>query len=143
MNIKTVRWVIYPAVAILLAFPFLTLHLSAPNWHVVVVDANGKPVPDLWVSETRQNYSCEEEEHVSKLTTNGAGEVDFPSVSVRRNPLKCAAETASELMAGIHASLGDHVRIDVTGVICVTDGRGYCVDWSGKPSQMNTRVVIR
>jgi hypothetical protein len=116
-------------------------YLAAPTWDVTVLDSGGKAVADLPVSEIWQNYSCETENHKSILKTDDLGQVHFPPVHSRHTP-KCIHETASELLAGVHASLGSHVYIDVPGLICVTDDKGYCVDWAGRPDHMISRVRL-
>lgn len=119
---------------------WLRPYLDAPKWDVIVTDSSGTPVSGVPVMETWQNYSCEHEEHTSSLVTGSDGAAHFPLIHVRHNSLECVAETVSEASAFVHGSFGPHARVDVPGVICVTDDRGYCIDWTGAPQSIVTHV---
>jgi hypothetical protein len=117
-------------------------HLAAPAWDVEVFNPSGELLSDITVTETWQDYSCEHENHTLTLKTDKRGEVHFIPVHVHRNVAACAMETASELSAGVHASLGRHAHVDVSGVACVSDNHDMCVDWTGTPDRMSSRVAV-
>lgn len=142
MRPKLVGWIV-GGVALLLFIPTFFDHLVAPTWDVIVTDSKNQPVPDVAVTETRQDYSCEDRNHTATANTDEHGTAHFQAIRVHRSVLKCIHETASQLTAGVHASLGNHVHIDVPGVICATDAKGYCVDWTGHPEHMTSRVTLQ
>ncbi|MCU1226749.1 MAG: hypothetical protein JWQ42_4842 [Edaphobacter sp.] len=141
MRIMSARTITIAAMLLLACLLFASF-LAAPNWDVTVVDGNGNPVPNISVTETWQNYSCENVNHTATLTTDAHGQVHFPPVHVQRNVTKCLHETASELAEGVHASLGRHVYINVQGLACVPDSHDKCIDWTGSPTHMTSRVIL-
>jgi hypothetical protein len=118
------------------------LSLAAPAWDVLVVDQKGAPLSGVPVSETWQDYSCEDQNHTVKLATDSTGAAHFPPVQAHRTISDCMRHTLSDLSDGVHASFGRHVYVDVAGVSCVSDGSGYCVDWTGHSAHMLSRVVL-
>src|SRR6185437_593868 len=138
--------IIFICVGLLVAWMLISWirpRLDAPTWDVIVTDSRGTPVSDLPVTETWQNYSCEHEEHTSTVLTDSHGAVHFPRIYARHNPLRCVTETASEGFDLVHGSFGPHARVDVAGVICVTNDKGYCIDWTGSPRSIATHVLLK
>ena len=117
-------------------------YLNAPTWDVWVVDQAGHPLAGIKVSESYQDYSCESESHTEVLVTDEQGHVQFQAKYLKRDLKTCLHETASNLDAGVHASLGRHADVSV-GFQCTADKRGYCIDWTGSPKQMTTKMTLQ
>jgi hypothetical protein len=138
----------FAVATLMLCGPVHAAHLNAPLWDVFVVDDAGVPIAGLTVTEDYQDYSCEADSHLESLVTDSKGHVQFPSRYERRNPIRCIKETASNLQAGVHASLGRHAsvwvgsgRANLTGY--ALDKHNYQIDWKGAPKHMTSTIVAR
>jgi len=120
--------------------------LAAPEWEVVVIDEQGKPVEGMTVRETWQNYSVETEEHEADRKTDANGRATFPARRPEYSVLRQIVGTASALVhLNVHASYGPHATVFAFGKGlegAATTGN-FVTDWTGSPSSMQSRIVVR
>jgi hypothetical protein len=120
--------------------------LAAPEWEVTVVDENGKPVHGMTVREIWQNYSVEVEGHEMDRQTDANGQVSFPAHRAEYSLLSQIAGSLSGIVRFIvHASYGPHATVFAFGNHLegsATTGE-YITDWTGYPSSMKSRIVVR
>ena len=76
--------------------------LAAPQWEVVVVDEQGKPVEGITVRETWQNYSVEMEGHEADRQTDASGHATFPA---QKSPHSALVQIAGNLSALVHLNV--------------------------------------
>jgi hypothetical protein len=120
--------------------------LAAPEWEVTVVDEQGRPVEDITVRETWQNYSVEATGHEMDRQTDASGHATFPAHKTEHSPLSQVAGTLSALIHfNVHASYGPHASVFAFGKhLEGTATRGeYVTDWTGYPSSMRSQIVVR
>lgn len=146
------KTVLFVGVTLALAFAafafwlFPVSSLSAPEWEVTVVDEHGKPVEGMTVRETWENCSLETTGHEADRQTDANGHVTFPAHKTEYPLLGQVAGTLSALMHfNAHASYGPHATVFAFGKhlggTAITGG--YVTDWTGHPSSMQSRIVVR
>ncbi len=120
--------------------------LAAPQWEVVVVDGQGKPVEGMTVRETWQNYSVEAEEHEADCQTDANGYATFPAHRSEYSVLRQIAGTMSVLVHfNWHASYGPHATVFAfgKGLEGSPTTAGFVTDWTGSPPSMRSRIVVK
>jgi hypothetical protein len=109
------------------------------------VDENGHPLQGMTVRLFWQNYSAETEGHEQNLETDQNGYVVFPARTLRASVMRRVFMTLRESLAIAHASYGPHAHVFTFGRGleggAVTDG--YVIDWTGKPDQIQSRIVAK
>lgn len=132
--------------SVVVSWLFPVSWLSAPEWEVVVVDEQGKPIEGITVRETWQNYSVETEGHEADRQTDANGRATFPLRRSEYSVLRQIAGTASALVhLNVHASYGPHATVFAFGKGSegtATTG-DFVTDWTGSPSSMQSRIVVR
>jgi hypothetical protein len=118
--------------------------LEAPLWKVSVVDESNKPVSDITVRESYQNYSAEFEGGERDLIADAQGRVVFPAKQVRVPLLKRALVSISSATAGVHASFGPHEHVFAFGNGMEGDSvkNGFVEDWTGAPATNDSVIVV-
>lgn len=144
--------VLFVGVALILTFVvfaywlFPVSSLAAPGWEVTVVDEHGKPVEGMTVRETWQNYSVESTGHETDRQTDVNGHATFVARKTEYSLLSQVAGTASALSHfNVHASYGPHATAFAFGkhLEGVATTGEYVTDWTGYPSSMQSRIVVR
>jgi hypothetical protein len=120
--------------------------LAAPEWEVTVVDEHGSPIEGMTVRRTWQNYSVEATGHEMDRQTDANGNTTFPAQKTEYSMLSQVAGTLSALIHfNVHASYGPHASVFAFGKHLegtATTGE-YVTDWTGHPSSMQSRIVVR
>lgn len=71
---------------VIISLPLIPFETTVvPEWEITVVDANGKPLPKVFVCQYWQHYSLEEMEHKEDKWTDENGKVTFPRRSIKAN----------------------------------------------------------
>jgi hypothetical protein len=144
--------VLFVGVALILTFAvfaywlFPVSSLAAPKWEVTVVDEHGKPVEGMTVRETWQNYSVEATGHETDCQTDVSGHAIFPARKTEYSLLSQVAGTLSALSHfNVHASYGPHASVFAFGehLEGTATTRQYVTDWTGYPSSVQSRIVVR
>jgi hypothetical protein len=88
----------------------------APEWTVYTLDASRRPLANITVSESWQQYSVEAEGHEERAKTDANGRVSFPRryrwSSLAQRLFGCAKNV---VMYGVHASCGAHSHLVAFG----------------------------
>jgi len=134
-----VKILIFVVTLILVVVPYPTL--VAPEWSVLVVDGQSKPLSGVSVRESYQNYSLERTGHEVDIVTGDDGKVLFPAKRIWNNLLLRSIGFLGALSGGVHASFGPHDYVVANGVSPVKNG--YLEDWMGRPSKMSSVIVLR
>jgi len=134
-----VKILIFLAALILVVVPYPTL--VAPEWSVLVVDGQSKPLNGVSVRESYQNYSLERTGYEVDTITGGDGKVLFPAKRIWSNLLLRSIGFLGALSGGVHASFGPHDYVMANGASPITNG--YLEDWTGRPSKMSSVIVFR
>jgi hypothetical protein len=110
------------------------------------VDENGQPVQGALVRLDWQNYSAETTEHEESLYTDQNGYALFPVRTSRASILRRIVGMILSASGGVHASFGPHAYVTAFGQGGLTgpavSGK-YVTDWTGAPSQMQSRIVLK
>ena len=135
---------IIAAVAVLA--PFIPVRsLNCPAWDVWVTDQSGQAVSGVTVRLTCRNYSAERDTHEMDATTDAQGQVAFSARTISASLGRRAFAILSSAMAGTHASFGPHASVFAFGEGLegfAIDKQGVVEDWTGKPSHMESRIVV-
>jgi hypothetical protein len=119
--------------------------LNCPAWDVWVIDETAQPVSGMAVRLTFQNYSAESRSHELNATTDAQGHAAFSAQTITVSLGRRALATLSSAMEGAHASLGPHASVFAFGEglesFAISD-QNTLVDWTGKPSHMESRIVV-
>jgi hypothetical protein len=120
-------------------------YLASPRWDVLVMTADHKPVAEVSVRLSYQNYSAESDSHEITLITKGEGHVLFPQQRKWTIPLLLLFHTAASATAGVHASFGRHAFVFIFGRRYEGQGESgkYVTDWNGSPAQMKSTIIAR
>lgn len=121
--------------------------IAAPEWEVTVVDAHGRPVEGMTVRETWKNYSVEATgQHEADRQTDANGHAIFPVHKTEYSLLSQVAGTLSALIHfNVHANYGPHASVFAFGkhLEGTATTNKYVTDWTGYPSSMQSRIVVR
>ena len=120
--------------------------LAVPQWEIVVVDGQGRPVEGMTVRETWQNYSVEAEGHEVDRQTDANGRASFPAHKSEYSVLRQIAGTVSALVHfNVHASYGPHATVFAfgKGLEGSPTTAGFVTDWTGSPPFMRSRIVVK
>ena len=117
-----------------------------PDWNVTVVDASGEPVPGMTVRRSCNDYSSGRTGIEDDAITDEGGKVSFAGKRVRSPVfLRWAGNVVNLASEGVHASFGRHSYVFAFGRGLegspVVDG--YVEDWTGCPSHMESRIVVK
>ena len=101
-----------------------------PEWKIVVVDLQGKRVPDAWVSQSWQHFSIEELGHEENTRTDINGEVVFSKRTIKASFARRFIGPIGKFMQLLfEAGYGPHSL-----VISLKDGYEGWLDYDeGKP----------
>ena len=129
--------------AFLLAAVWPITSPATPHWEVWVVDENGHALQGMTVRLVWENYSAESESHEQDLRTDENGYVVFPARTFKASALRRLFGTIRAARAGVHASFGPHAYVFAFGRGLEGDAvaHGYITDWTGKPDEMQSRIV--
>lgn len=145
-GLKSTGYVVAGLVVALLPVGLLPIpSLATPRWEVWVVDENGHPKQGMTVRLSWQNYTLETEGHEEDMRTDQNGYVVFPARTIRASAFTRIAGAIRAAQSGVHASFGPHDYVFAFGQGLQGDaisGR-YLVDWTGKPPEMQFRIVVK
>jgi hypothetical protein len=120
-------------------------YLASPQWDVVVVRGDNKPVVGVNVRLVYMNYSAEATSHEITYKTDEAGRVSFRVQHNRASVLERAFYITMAATGGVHASFGRHAYVFAFG-----DGYEgwptageYIMDWQGSPSSVQSTIVLK
>ena len=145
---KSVRIMALAAIAAVFALLAINIKISTPatpHWEVWVIDQDGHPLKGMTVRMSWQNYSVETTGHEEDLQTDENGHVVFPSRILTASIKDRFFGTVRSAQGGVHASFGPHAYVfafghGLEGSAVMGD---YLADWTGKPDQMQSRIVAK
>ena len=130
---------------VLAAIPIPSTH--CPHWNVTVVDQSGRPVPGVTVRLSYTNYSAEDERHEIDKRADESGQVAFPKETLWASSLRRIFYTVLSARAGVHASFGPFASVMAFGRGLegedVDPTRNILVFWQGRPSRMESKIVMK
>jgi|SRR6185437_3932590 len=135
---------IIAAAAVIAAF-IPVRSLNCPAWDVWVTDRSGRAARGVTVRLSCRNYSAERDSHEIDATTNAQGRVAFSARTISASLGRRALAILSSAMEGAHASFGPHASVFAFGEGLegfAIDEKGVVVDWTGKPSHMESRIIV-
>ncbi len=115
--------------------------LNCPAWDVDVVDEAGKPVLNVEVDLTYQNYSAEGERHTAKAFTDANGHASFPPQTLHAFVGQYVFYSAKMAPALVHASYGRFAW-----VFAFVPDESMSNDpyyWQGSPDRVHSRLVLK
>ncbi len=115
--------------------------LNCPAWDVDVVDESGKPVPNVEVDLSYQNYSAEGEGHTLKGITDANGHVSFPPQYLRAFVGQYVFYSVKMAPALVHASYGPHAYVFAFVTNESMSNDPYY--WEGSPDHVHSRLVLK
>jgi hypothetical protein len=115
--------------------------LECPTWDIRVSNESGRPVSGITVRLSYQNYSAERQSHEMDALTDSQGHARFAATTLTATLGRRLFVTLLSARYGVHASFGPHAQVFALGDIDRL--RPVWVDWSGKPSHMESRIVVR
>jgi hypothetical protein len=137
-------WIIAALALVMALIPLRSL--DCPVWDVWVSDQNDHPVSGITVRLTYRNYSAERESHEVDAITDAQGHVTFGARTLSASLGRRVVVVLSSAMAGTHASFGPHASVLAFGKglqgIAIDKQKNVVVDWTGKPSHMESRIVV-
>jgi hypothetical protein len=143
MSAWKLLWIVAAVVVCVACIPVKSL--NCPAWDVWVIDETGQPVSGMAVRLTFQNYSAESRSHELNATTDAQGHVAFSAQTITVSLGRRSLATLSSAMAGAHTSLGSHASVFAFGKGLEgfdINNQNIVVDWTGKPSHMESRIVV-
>lgn len=129
----------------ILALLYPRSEVSCPAWSVRVVDASERPVANVTVRRTCQDYSTERASHETDAVTGADGRVQFEEERNRVSLLRrWLGNTASALSEGVHAGFGRHGSVFAfgNGLRGSAVSQGIIEDWTGGQTAMNSKIVV-
>jgi hypothetical protein len=131
-------------VAIIVAAGWPVTTLETPRWEVWVVDENGQALEGVTVRLTYINYSAESAGHEQDLHTDSAGHSVFPARTITVSLLNRSIAVVRAAQAGVHASFGPHASVSVIGRgrEAIATSSGVVTDWTGRPAEMESRIIL-
>jgi hypothetical protein len=108
---RNIKWIIIPAVVVVLAFvPVFTVNV-VPEWSLRLIGEDGQPVPNARVDQSWKDYSLEffRSRHFDEsLSSDADGIVKFPARNIRVSVFQIVAAKIRGivLLMDPHASYG-------------------------------------
>lgn len=144
---REIPWLWRPLlVCIVLLVTLLPIRtLAAPDWAACVVDETGRPVSDVLVRESYQNYSAESEGHKEDEYSGANGCVHFSLKLTSASLLRRFLAIIGSGTAGVHASFGpyDYVTAFDGGARGDDVRGGFDYAWKGSPRHVDSLLVLR
>jgi len=133
------------AVAALLVINPVFSSLATPRWEVWVVDEAGHPLQEMIVRLSWANYSVEHIDHQEDLRTDENGHVVFPARTSEASLNLLIVGMIESIRGFPHSSFGPHANVFAFGnglEGSAVDGK-YITDWTGRPNQMQSRIIAK
>jgi hypothetical protein len=130
--------------AFALATPAFATRLLSPQWDVWVVDADGKPVVGISVTETHQDFTYESKDHMETLFTDVTGHVQFSAKYLRAGAMKSTMIATEKVVTFQHRGRRASIAVGDSGTALVgfnLDKNGNVIDWTGSPDRMKSHIV--